>query len=142
MRDLETMRSRNLALGGTLDNAIVLGETGVLNNALRFDDLMGSRVMIASDPPDHTLLRRVVSRPFTKRRIAEFRVSPDNLIEVGATITADAGAIQLDALTDAAAGDTLSLYFSYVSTDGKGFDDYAWARLVTADSGATGVGVA
>src|SRR3546814_1649827 len=26
--------------------------------------------MIASDPPDHTKLRRVVSRPFTKRRIA------------------------------------------------------------------------
>ena len=29
---------RGLALGGSLDNAIVLGETGVLNNALRFDD--------------------------------------------------------------------------------------------------------
>src|SRR3546814_10245339 len=26
--------------------------------------------MIASDPPDHTKRRRVVSRPFTKRRIA------------------------------------------------------------------------
>ncbi|HXI27592.1 MAG TPA: UDP-3-O-acyl-N-acetylglucosamine deacetylase, partial [Vicinamibacterales bacterium] len=26
------------ALGGSLDNAIVLGETGVLNNALRFED--------------------------------------------------------------------------------------------------------
>lgn len=41
-------------------------------NALRFDNIMGSRVMIASDPPDHTVLRRVVSRPFTKRRIAEW----------------------------------------------------------------------
>ena len=41
-------------------------------DALRFDNIMGSRVMIASDPPDHTLLRRVVSRPFTKRRIAEW----------------------------------------------------------------------
>jgi hypothetical protein len=28
--------------------------------------------MIASDPPDHTMLRRIVSRPFTKRRIAEW----------------------------------------------------------------------
>jgi UDP-3-O-[3-hydroxymyristoyl] N-acetylglucosamine deacetylase len=27
-----------LALGGSLDNAIVLGETGVLNNTLRFED--------------------------------------------------------------------------------------------------------
>ena len=32
------LRQRGLALGGSLDNAIVLGETGVLNNALRFDD--------------------------------------------------------------------------------------------------------
>lgn len=36
---------------------------------------------------------------------------------------------------NAAAGDTLSLHFSYVSTDGKGFDDYAWARLVDAGTG-------
>ena len=32
------LRQRGLALGGSLDNAIVLGETGVLNNALRFED--------------------------------------------------------------------------------------------------------
>jgi UDP-3-O-[3-hydroxymyristoyl] N-acetylglucosamine deacetylase len=32
------LRQNGLALGGSLDNAIVLGETGVLNNALRFDD--------------------------------------------------------------------------------------------------------
>ena len=30
--------SASSALGGSLENAIVLGETGVLNNALRFDD--------------------------------------------------------------------------------------------------------
>ena len=32
------LRQHGLALGGSLDNAIVLGETGVLNNALRFED--------------------------------------------------------------------------------------------------------
>jgi UDP-3-O-[3-hydroxymyristoyl] N-acetylglucosamine deacetylase len=32
------LRQRGLALGGSLDNAIVLGETGVLNNTLRFED--------------------------------------------------------------------------------------------------------
>lgn len=32
----------------------------------------------------------------------------------------------------AGAGDTLTLYFNYVSTDGRGYDDYAWARLVSA----------
>ncbi len=39
---------------------------------LGFDRIGGARLMIASDPPDHTMLRRVVSRPFTKRRIGEW----------------------------------------------------------------------
>jgi UDP-3-O-[3-hydroxymyristoyl] N-acetylglucosamine deacetylase len=38
LKDVETLRQNGLALGGSLDNAIVLGETGVLNNALRFED--------------------------------------------------------------------------------------------------------
>ena len=39
MRDLETLRSRNLALGGTLDNAIVLDDAGIMNeDGLRYED--------------------------------------------------------------------------------------------------------
>ena len=39
MRDLETLRAQNLALGGTLDNAIVLDEFKVLNeDGLRYED--------------------------------------------------------------------------------------------------------
>ena len=39
MRDLEMLRSRNLALGGTLDNAIVLDDSRVLNEGgLRYED--------------------------------------------------------------------------------------------------------
>ena len=38
LEDVEKMRQQGLALGGSLENAIVIGETGVLNNALRFDD--------------------------------------------------------------------------------------------------------
>ena len=38
LKDVEMLRQRGLALGGSLDNAIVLGDTGVLNNALRFED--------------------------------------------------------------------------------------------------------
>lgn len=39
MRDLESMRSRNLALGGNLDNAIVLDDSKVLNEGgLRYED--------------------------------------------------------------------------------------------------------
>jgi cytochrome P450 len=38
------------------------------------DRAFGSRVLIASDPPDHTMLRRIVSRGFTKRAIAEWEL--------------------------------------------------------------------
>ena len=39
MRDLETMRKHNLALGGNLDNAIVLDDTKVMNaEGLRYED--------------------------------------------------------------------------------------------------------
>jgi len=39
MRDLETLRERNLALGGNLDNAIVLDDFRVLNeDGLRYED--------------------------------------------------------------------------------------------------------
>lgn len=41
-------------------------------DVLGFDQMVGARLMIASDPPDHTMLRRIVSRPFTKRRISEW----------------------------------------------------------------------
>ena len=38
-RDLEMLRARNLALGGTMDNAIVLDEFRVLNEeGLRYED--------------------------------------------------------------------------------------------------------
>lgn len=39
MRDIEHLRSRNLALGGSMENAIVLGEHGVMNEeGLRYED--------------------------------------------------------------------------------------------------------
>ena len=38
LKEVEQLRQHGLALGGSLDNAIVLGETGVLNNPLRFQD--------------------------------------------------------------------------------------------------------
>jgi len=38
LKEVEVLRQRGLALGGSLDNAIVLGETGVLNSSLRFED--------------------------------------------------------------------------------------------------------
>jgi UDP-3-O-[3-hydroxymyristoyl] N-acetylglucosamine deacetylase len=38
LKEVEVMRQQGLALGGSLENAVVIGDTAVLNNALRFDD--------------------------------------------------------------------------------------------------------
>jgi UDP-3-O-[3-hydroxymyristoyl] N-acetylglucosamine deacetylase len=38
LKEVEMLRQRGLVLGGSLENAVVLSETGVLNNALRFED--------------------------------------------------------------------------------------------------------
>ena len=38
LRDVEAMRRSGLARGGSLENAVVIGESGVLNNKLRFED--------------------------------------------------------------------------------------------------------
>jgi UDP-3-O-[3-hydroxymyristoyl] N-acetylglucosamine deacetylase len=38
LNEVEMLRKRGFALGGSLENAVVMGETGVLNNPLRFDD--------------------------------------------------------------------------------------------------------
>jgi UDP-3-O-[3-hydroxymyristoyl] N-acetylglucosamine deacetylase len=38
LRDVETLRRNGLALGGSLENAVVIGESGVLNNKLRYED--------------------------------------------------------------------------------------------------------
>jgi UDP-3-O-[3-hydroxymyristoyl] N-acetylglucosamine deacetylase len=37
-RDIEYMRSRGLAKGGSLDNAVVFSPEGPLNDSLRFED--------------------------------------------------------------------------------------------------------
>jgi hypothetical protein len=39
----------------------------------------------------------------------------------------------------AAAGDTLSFYFNFVTTDGAGFSDYAWAGLYDTSSMTTAI---
>jgi UDP-3-O-[3-hydroxymyristoyl] N-acetylglucosamine deacetylase len=38
LKEVEMMRQQGLALGGSLENAVVIGDTAVLNNGLRFDD--------------------------------------------------------------------------------------------------------
>lgn len=57
-------------------------------------------------------------------------------VKSNSTGVATNGSTFLSGAFSAARGDQLSLYFNYVSTDGKGFDDYAWARLVNASDNA------
>ena len=38
LKEVEMLRRKGLALGGSLDNAVVLGDTGILNSRLRFED--------------------------------------------------------------------------------------------------------
>jgi UDP-3-O-[3-hydroxymyristoyl] N-acetylglucosamine deacetylase len=38
LKEVEMLRQQGLALGGSLENAIVVGDTGILNTSLRFDD--------------------------------------------------------------------------------------------------------
>jgi PEP-CTERM motif len=62
-------------------------------------------------------------------------VSPLHITESGkggTTFTETNGSVFRSAAFSAQAGESVSAYFNYVSTDGKGYDDYAWARLVNA----------
>lgn len=44
------------------------------------------------------------------------------------------GSIIVSSVFSAQASNTLTLHFNYVSTDGRGYDDYAWARLIDANT--------
>ncbi len=60
-------------------------------------------------------------------------VSPLHIVESGgggADFTQTNGSSYTSAPFTLAAGESVAAYFNYVSTDGKGFDDYAWARLI------------
>ena len=71
MRDLEYMRERNLGLGGSMDNAIVLDEFRVLNDdGLRYaDEFVRHKILDAvgdlylAGQPDHRRLRGLQVRP-------------------------------------------------------------------------------
>ena len=69
----------------------------------------------------------------TTSESAETGVSPLSLDPTsrGTGIETNGSKIVSSSFT-AGQGDVLSIYFNYVSTDGKGYDDYAWARLLNA----------
>jgi hypothetical protein len=57
-------------------------------------------------------------------------------VKNNSTGAATNGSTFLSAAFGAASGDQLGMFFNYVSTDGKGFDDFAWARVVNASDNA------
>jgi cytochrome P450 len=44
------------------------------------DELTNARTIIAADPPDHTRIRRIVSRGFTPRRVAEMAATIEEIV--------------------------------------------------------------
>ncbi len=88
LKEVEMLRQHGLALGGSLENAVVIGETGVLNNPLRFDDefvrhkildavgdlaLLGlpvvgaMRAVKSGHALNHALVRKVLAAPGSHR---------------------------------------------------------------------------
>lgn len=69
---------------------------------------------------------------------AAFGVSPLLLKTDGrGNEMANNGSVLTSGSFAAVAGQTLALQFNYVSTDGRGYDDYAWARLIPDGSATT-----
>jgi hypothetical protein len=52
---------------------------------------------------------------------------------VGGVGTPTNGSVYTTSLFSAVAGDPLSFYFNYITSDGAGYADYAWAQLLNAD---------
>jgi len=59
------------------------------------DKEMGTRAMLNRDPPDHTRLRKLVSKAFTPRSIERLRPRIQELVDESLDEAADAGAMEL-----------------------------------------------
>jgi cytochrome P450 len=59
------------------------------------DKEMGTRAMLNRDPPDHTRLRKLVSKAFTPRRIESLRPRVQQLVDESLDRAADAGQMEL-----------------------------------------------
>ena len=67
LKEVEMLRQNGLALGGSLDNAIVIGDTGVLNSSLRYEDefvrhkildLIGDLALVGHPVVAHAVVHR------------------------------------------------------------------------------------
>ncbi len=103
LKEVEMLRQNGLALGGSLDNAIVIGDTGVLNSSLRFDDefvrhkildLVGDLSLVGHPIVAHAVVHRgghALHTAMASRLLAE----PDawQLVESPEAVPAAGGAV-------------------------------------------------
>ncbi len=85
LRDVEALRRQGLALGGCLENAIVVGDDGILNDSLRFEDefvrhkvldLIGDLALLGMLFVGHVRAERAGHRLHT-RLVQEILARPD-----------------------------------------------------------------
>jgi UDP-3-O-[3-hydroxymyristoyl] N-acetylglucosamine deacetylase len=106
LREVEMLRQQGLTLGGSLENAIVLSETGVLNNTLRFDDefvrhkildAIGDLALLGYPVLGHVVANRAghaLHTTFAKRVLAErdawtvVELAPEPSVTVPAAVPA------------------------------------------------------
>lgn len=69
--------------------------TEIAESVMEVDEGMGDNAMINRDPPDHTRLRRLVSKAFTPRMIQRFRDRIQELVDESLDRAAAAGEMEL-----------------------------------------------
>jgi UDP-3-O-[3-hydroxymyristoyl] N-acetylglucosamine deacetylase len=107
LKEVEMLRQNGLALGGSLDNAIVIGDTGVLNSSLRFEDefvrhkildLVGDFALLGHPIVAHAVVHRgghalhtaMAAELLEQRNAWELVAAPSSVTGAGAAVPAPA----------------------------------------------------
>jgi UDP-3-O-[3-hydroxymyristoyl] N-acetylglucosamine deacetylase len=114
LRDVEALRRQGLALGGCLENAVVVGDEGVLNDSLRFEDefvrhkvldLVGDLALLGMSFVGHVraeraghwlhtrLVQEILARPDAWRIEGDHRSAPGGRISAPPVAVAGSGLI-------------------------------------------------
>jgi hypothetical protein len=90
--------------------------------------LIGGTVTVPFSPTGNTGFGYVSTAGSSAQGVSPLQLKTDGK----GNETDNNGSKVVSSVFTAQANDVLNLYFNYVSTDGRGYDDYAWARLVDA----------
>lgn len=121
--------------------AIALGSAGALNAATTVGDIpagWSSQGTAGSGTADGDVgAAPTVSGGYNFVSTANGLSGVGALSGVGGSGTPVDGSTLTTSLFAAAAGDVLEFFFNYVTSDGAGFADYAWARVVNSSDAQT-----